>query len=59
LLIAGGVAWVAVRGLRGLPDSTGKKTTKGTAIVTLVVALLLAAGAITTPWWIWGWNPSG
>lgn len=46
ILVAGGLAWAGVQGLRGVPDSKGKATSKGTAIACLAFALLLAAGAV-------------
>ena len=49
ILVAVGIAWVGVQGLRGVPDSKGKVSSKGTAIVCLVLALLLAAGAVALP----------
>ena len=54
LVIAAGIAWIGVQGLRGVPDSSGKVTSKGTAIVCLVLAALLAAGAVAAPYLMWG-----
>jgi hypothetical protein len=48
--LAAGLVWLGVQGLRGVPDSTGKTTSKGTAVVCLVLAALLAAGAIAAPY---------
>lgn len=50
LVIAAGLAWVGAQGLRGVPDSTGKKTSHGTAIACLILAALLAAGAVFAPY---------
>jgi hypothetical protein len=46
ILVAAGLAWVGVQGLRGIPDSKGKATSKGTAVACLAFALLLVAGAV-------------
>jgi hypothetical protein len=54
LCIAAGIGWVGVQGLRGVPDSNGKVTSKGTAIACLVLALLLAAAAAAAPYLMWG-----
>jgi hypothetical protein len=54
LLMAVALAWPGIQGLRGVPDSTGKKTSKGTAVACLVLAGLLAAGALAAPYWMWG-----
>jgi hypothetical protein len=54
LLMAAGLAWAGVQGLRGVPDSSGKTTSKGTAIACLVLAALLAAGALVAPYLMWG-----
>jgi hypothetical protein len=48
-MMAAGLAWVGVQGLRGVPDATGKKTDKGTAIACLVLASLLGVGALLAP----------
>jgi hypothetical protein len=53
LLMAVGLAWPGIQGLRGVPDSTGKKTSRGTAIACLVLAVLLAAGALAAPYLMW------
>jgi hypothetical protein len=55
LLIAAGLAWVGVQGLRGVPDTSGKTTDKGTAIACLVLAALLGVGAAVAPYLMWGW----
>jgi hypothetical protein len=47
LVLAAGLAWVGVQGLRGVPDSSGKKTDRRTAMAWLVLAGLLAIGAWT------------
>ena len=54
LLMAAGLAWVGVQGLRGVPDSTGKTTDKGTAIACLVIAAVLGIGALIAPYLMWG-----
>ena len=54
LLIAVALAWPGIQGLRGVPDSTGKKTSKGTAIVCLVLAFVVVAAAIAAPYLMWG-----
>jgi hypothetical protein len=41
LLMAFGIGWVGIQGLRGIPDSNGKMTPKGTAIAAVVLALLI------------------
>ena len=48
LLMAAGMAWVGVQGLRGVPDSTGQKTSKGTAVACPVLATRVG-GAAATP----------
>jgi hypothetical protein len=55
LVIAAGLVWVGVQGLRGVPDSTGKKTDKGTAIACLVIAGMLSVGALLAPFLIGRW----
>jgi hypothetical protein len=47
-----GLAWPAIQGLRGIPDPNGKKTSIGTAIACLILAVLVAAGAIASPYLI-------
>jgi hypothetical protein len=54
VLMAAGLAWVGVQGLRGVPDSTGKTTDKRTAIACLVIAAVLGVGAILAPYLMWG-----
>lgn len=49
LLLAGGLAWVGVQGLRGVPDSSGKMTPRGTAIACLVIAGVLAVASLAAP----------
>jgi hypothetical protein len=39
--------------LRGVPDSSGKVTSKGTAVVCLFLAVLLAIGAVAAPYLMW------
>jgi hypothetical protein len=41
-----GLLVIAVQGFRGVPDSTGKPTSKGVAVVCLVLALALAGFAL-------------
>ena len=48
-LIAFGLTWAGVQGLRGVPDSNGKMTSKGTAIALLVFAALVLVGALLFP----------
>jgi hypothetical protein len=45
-----GLFWPGVQGLRGVPDSTGKKTSKATAIACLILGTLLAVGALAAPY---------
>jgi hypothetical protein len=54
LVIAAGLAWVGVQALRGVPDSSGKVTPKGTAIACLVIAAALGAAAVAAPYLMWG-----
>ncbi len=54
LMMAVGIAWAGIQGLRGVPDSTGKKTSKGTAIACLVIATCLGVGALIAPYLMWG-----
>jgi hypothetical protein len=54
LLIAAALAWAGIQGLRGVPDTTGKTTGKGTAIACLVIAALLGIGALVAPYLMWG-----
>ena len=51
-LMAVGIAWVGVQGLRGVPDSKGKATAKSTAVACLVIAAALAIAAFSAPVWI-------
>lgn len=53
LLMAAALAWPGIQGLRGVPDSTGKRTSRGTAIVCLLLAILLAAAAVAAPDLMW------
>jgi hypothetical protein len=46
LVVAGGLTWAGAQGLRGVPDSTGKRTSRTVAIVCLVLAALMAAGSV-------------
>ncbi len=46
ILVAAGIASVGVQGLRGVPDSKGNVTSKATGIACLIVAALLAIGAV-------------
>jgi hypothetical protein len=46
LVLAVGLAFVGVQGLRGKPDSDGKTTPKSVAVVTLILAAGLAAFAL-------------
>lgn len=46
LVLAVGMLFVGVQGLRGVPDSNGKKTPKSVAMVCLVLAAGLAAFAL-------------
>jgi hypothetical protein len=60
LLMAIGLFWPGIQGLRGVPDSTGKKTSKLTAIICLVLGVLLAAAsALTTTDGSYSWNGVG
>ena len=52
LMMALALVWPGIQGLRGVPDSTGKKTSKATAVVCLILSVLLAAGAIAAPYLI-------
>jgi len=54
LMIAAGIAYVGIQGLRGVPDSSGKVTSKPTAIVCLFIAALLAAAAVAAPYLMFG-----
>jgi hypothetical protein len=54
LVIAAGLGWVGVQGLRGVPDSTGKTTDRTTAITCIVLAALLAGAALAAPYLMWG-----
>jgi hypothetical protein len=45
--------WPGIQGLRGVPDSRGKKTSKGTAVACLVLGVLVAAAAIAAPYLMW------
>ena len=49
LIMAFSIAWVGVQGLRGIPDSTGKRTTKATAVAALIVAFLILVGTLMVP----------
>jgi hypothetical protein len=53
VVMALGLVWAGVQGLRGVPDTTGKTTSKGMAVVCLVLAVLLATGAIAAPYLLW------
>jgi hypothetical protein len=46
LALAAGLLFIAIQGLRGVPDSTGKQTSKSVAVVCLVLAVGLAAFAL-------------
>ena len=50
LAMAFALLWVGVQGLRGAPDSNGKKTSKGVAITCLLLGLLIAGGALAMPY---------
>jgi hypothetical protein len=52
LLMAAGLAWTGVQGLRGIPDARGKQTSRGVAVICLVLAVLLAAGSVALPFLI-------
>jgi hypothetical protein len=54
MMMAFGIAWVGVQGLRGIPDSNGKKTTKGTAVGALVLAFLILVGTLMIPFFLSG-----
>jgi hypothetical protein len=54
LVLAVGLGWVGVQGLRGVPESNGKVTSKATAVACLVLAALLAAWAAAAPYVMWG-----
>ena len=54
LTMAFGIAWVGIQGLRGVPDSNGKKTTKWTAVGALVVASLILVGSLIIPFFLAG-----
>jgi hypothetical protein len=54
LLMAIGIAWPGIQGLRGVPDSSGKVTSKGTAVACLVLAVILGSAAILAPYLLWG-----
>ena len=43
-----------VQGLRGVPESNGKVTSKGTAVACLVLAALLVGWAAAAPYVMWG-----
>ena len=51
-LIAFALGWVGTQGLLGIPDSNGKKTPKGTAVASLVIAVLVVVGTIILPFLI-------
>jgi hypothetical protein len=53
LVIAGAIAWVGIQGLRGVPDKSGKVTSKGTAIVCLCIGVLLGAAAVVARYLMW------
>ena len=53
-LIAFSLGWVGIQGLLGIPDSNGKKTSRGTAIVALVLAVAILAGTFTVPFFLAG-----
>lgn len=46
LVLAVGLLIVGIQGLRGVPDSTGKKTSKGVAITCIVLAVGLVVVAL-------------
>jgi hypothetical protein len=46
LAVAVGLLFVGVQGLRGVPDSTGKQTSKGVAVACLVLAVGLVVVAL-------------
>jgi hypothetical protein len=54
LVMAAALAWVGVQGLRGVPDSTGKVTPRGIAIVCLVLAAALGVAALLAPYLMGG-----
>ena len=54
LLISFSLGWVGIQWLRGIPDSNGKMTPKGTAIVAIVLAGLILAGACLVPFFLPG-----
>ncbi len=46
LVIAVGLLWPAIQGLRGVPDSKGNKTSPVVAIATLLAAIGIAVFAL-------------
>jgi hypothetical protein len=54
LVMAAALAWAGVQGLRGVPDSSGKVTPKGTAVACLVIAAVLGIAALAAPYLISG-----
>jgi hypothetical protein len=54
LMVTAGLGWVGVQGLRGIPDSSGKPTSRPVAVVCLVLAVLVAAGAVAVAVATWG-----
>ena len=53
-MMAGSIAWIGIQGLRGIPDSNGKSTSKATAIAALIVALLILVGTLIVPFFLPG-----
>lgn len=53
MMMAAGIGWLGIQGLRGVPDSTGKVTGKGTAIACVAIAIVVAAAAIAAPYLMW------
>jgi hypothetical protein len=49
LVFAGSLAWIGIKGLRGIPDRSGHQTTRTTGIVSLVLAVIFACVAIIGP----------
>ena len=48
LVLAVGLLFVGVQGLRGVPDSTGKKTSKGVAVTCIVLAVETVGALVLT-----------
>jgi hypothetical protein len=54
LVFALALVWVGVQGLRGVPDSNGKVTPKGTAVACLVIAGILVIASAAAPFFMGG-----